>query len=96
MTLAVFVDAGVVTAGRISRTTSDEWAVTPGLGARFRTPVGPIRIDVAYNPSPPQRGPLYVPGPEGEMLVRVADDFRPERPSLLRRFQVHLGVGQAF
>lgn len=94
--LAFFVDAGVLAAGRLRDVTSDDWAVTPGIGARFTTPVGPIRVDIAYNPFPPPRGPLYVPSAEGDTLVRVADDFRLERPGWLRRFQLHLGVGQAF
>lgn len=94
--LALFVDAGALTNERAQDMDGDDWVVTPGLGIRVATPVGPLRLDVAYNPHAPQRGPLYVPAPAGDTLVRVADDFRPERQPWHRRIQIHLGIGRVF
>lgn len=49
---AAFVDGAVLTAGDNGLfTLSDNFmAVTPGIGIRYRSPVGPIRVDVAYRP----------------------------------------------
>jgi hypothetical protein len=47
---AVFLDGAVVSSSftRINETVA---AVTPGFGIRYRSPVGPIRVDVGLNPS---------------------------------------------
>jgi outer membrane protein assembly factor BamA len=47
---AVFVDGGLVGGGSISTLGVGTGAITPGAGLRYRSPVGPIRIDVGYNP----------------------------------------------
>lgn len=100
--LAVFVDAGTVGIGRVWEGLED-WRVTPGAGARIQTPVGPLRVDLAYNFYPPPVGRLYVnevrPGDEGESrLVRLADDFQAPEPPMLSwsRLKLHIAVGQAF
>ena len=33
--------------------------MTPGVGARLSTPIGPIRLDAAYNSYAPPAGPAY-------------------------------------
>ena len=45
-----FLDGGTVWD---SSTGPREAVVTPGVGLRFNSPIGPLRIDVAYNPSGP-------------------------------------------
>ncbi len=42
-----FVDVGQVWADR-SEVRFDQLEVTPGLGLRYLTPIGPVRVDVAY------------------------------------------------
>ena len=91
--LAVFVDAGGVwqRGGEISTAVI---RVTPGIGLRLSTPLGPARLDVAYNPYKLQAGTLFqvdqdgsltpVPGQESYILPRS------------RKFTVHVAVGQAF
>ncbi|HET6837446.1 MAG TPA: BamA/TamA family outer membrane protein, partial [Gemmatimonadales bacterium] len=90
---AAFVDAGGVwqregpRSGRVIR-------VTPGVGIRIATPLGPARLDVAYNPNSLQPGALFqadeagnltpVPG-EGEYVL-----------SRDRRYAIHIAVGQPF
>lgn len=94
--LAFFVDAGAVTRERHRLLAGGEWRVTPGAGLRIRTPIGPVRVDVAYNPYAPISAPLFLTEPETGTLVRVADDFAPPRPGFLSRFRVHLAVGEPF
>ncbi|MEJ2502542.1 MAG: BamA/TamA family outer membrane protein [Gemmatimonadota bacterium] len=100
--LAVFVDAGTVGPERLWEDPSD-WRVTPGLGFRIRTPVGPIRVDLGYNFYPPPVGDLYVTEVDeqsGEQrLVRIDDAFAPAAPSFWPpwdRLALHIAVGQAF
>ncbi|HSL69504.1 MAG TPA: BamA/TamA family outer membrane protein, partial [Longimicrobiales bacterium] len=90
--LAVFVDGGSVGTDNFWRL--DDWRVTPGVGLRIQSPVGPARIDVAYLPYGPPIGPLY--SVEGDTLVRVRDDFRPVQGNFFSRFRIHLAIGQAF
>lgn len=51
VTLAAFVDAGSVGA-RFGGTAA---VFTPGIGVRYLSPVGPIRVDLGYNPKADER-----------------------------------------
>lgn len=93
--LAAFVDAGTVGLEPLWKMTSN-WVVTPGAGIRINTPVGPARIDVAYNPYPEPRAPLFVPDPDTNALERIDRGFRPDGPGFFQRFRIHVAVGQAF
>lgn len=91
--LAGFVDAGGVwqREGPRSRRVI---RVTPGVGIRIATPLGPARLDVAYNPNKLQPGALFqfddagtltpVPGQESYVLSRD------------RKYTIHIAVGQPF
>ena len=91
--LAAFVDAG----GVWQRGPNERTAVirvTPGIGLRVATPLGPARLDVAYNPYKLQPGALFqfdqagnlfpVPGQGSYVLPRS------------RKFTFHVAVGQPF
>jgi outer membrane protein insertion porin family len=68
--------------------------VTPGLGLRLGTPLGPARLDVAYNPYKLQAGPLFQVDTLGGLTpVPGQDSYVKARRS---RFTYHLAVGQAF
>lgn len=71
--------------------------VTPGLGLRITTPLGPVRLDAGYNGYLPEEGPLY--RKEGTQLIRLDPPlYRPERPEgwVRRHLVLHFSVGQAF
>ena len=90
---AVFVDGGGVWQ-RQGRQTTAVFRVTPGIGLRVATPLGPARLDVAYNPYKLQAGTLFqfddagnltpVPGEGSYVLPRS------------RKYAIHIAVGQPF
>jgi len=91
---AAFVDAGRVTEREGSILTLDLPMVTPGVGLRIATPLGPIRLDVAYNgyDLPAARRYRVV---EDQLEFQGVDAPAP-RGKLGRRLKWHFAVGQAF
>ncbi|GMV05147.1 MAG: hypothetical protein AMXMBFR53_14260 [Gemmatimonadota bacterium] len=85
--------------------------VTPGFGFRYLSPIGPLRVDLAYRPSGGERlqvvtnGIALVTAPDGtrtwtptESLVALKTlVLYDSSPALsLQRFQLHISIGQAF
>ena len=62
---AMFTDAGQVWNGTITGIHGLYW--TPGLGVRAYTPIGPIRVDVAYNAYLRPYGEAYYNAPVGSV-----------------------------
>ena len=93
--LAAFADAGTIGLDPLWKLDS-QWRVTPGFGVRASTPVGPIRVDIAYNPYPEQKGPLVAEEETTRALRRLNPSFRPDPPTFFGRFRLHVAVGQAF
>lgn len=105
--MAGFVDAGQVWAPGVDgaqtgyRTQGGSVRITPGVGLRITTPVGPIRVDIGYNPYDAPVGPLYLTldddrgRPTGELILQDPA-FTPPAGRLLDRLQFHIAVGQAF
>jgi hypothetical protein len=58
------------------------------------TPLGPARLDVAYNGYPIQAGRLYLIHPTGNLELLQASYQPPKRT--LQNWVIQLGVGQAF
>lgn len=88
---AAFVDAGTVWERGASLTSGANVRLTPGLGLRFATPLGPARFDVAYNDRPLPQGTLY--SSLDGVLTLVRSDF--QKPAS-HRFNLQVSVGQAF
>jgi outer membrane protein insertion porin family len=89
--LAAFVDAG----GAWQRGDRNPVIrVTPGIGLRVATPLGPARLDMAYNPYRLQAGPLFQFAENGDLTpVEGREEFVRERDSKLT---FHFAVGQPF
>jgi outer membrane protein insertion porin family len=89
--LAAFVDAG----GAWQRGDGDPVIrVTPGIGIRLSTPLGPARVDLAYNPYRLQAGPLFQFDEDGELApVPGQEEYVRERDG---RLTWHFAVGQPF
>jgi outer membrane protein assembly complex protein YaeT len=96
--LAAFVDAGQLWDQTTGGLIPSGWRATPGLGIRIATPLGPMRLDAAYNGYARQPGPLYVVNTAGGTLdLKYSDYPGPKRSTaFLRRLQLHFSVGQAF
>ena len=93
MRLAAFVDAGSVSTGNLWDAT--DWRFTPGVGLRITTPVGPARVDMAYNPYGAVRGRLFVVDDQRQ-IVRAQDDFSVPVGGFWSRLKFHVAIGQAF
>ncbi|MGQ0562216.1 MAG: BamA/OMP85 family outer membrane protein [Gemmatimonadota bacterium] len=94
--LAAFVDAGAVGTGHIWSLDAHDWRYTPGIGLRIRTPVGPARVDLAYNPYDPVHSVLFLAHPDSTSITPIRDDYAPPAPSFFGRLRVHVAIGQAF
>jgi hypothetical protein len=80
-------------------------AVTPGVGVRYLSPVGPVRVDVGLDPETSEKLPVVTEdvASGGRGLVTL-DESRVYSPthgsgglnSLLARLTLHLSIGEAF
>lgn len=91
--LAVFVDAGSVWERGGGPGSGPALRITPGAGLRFVTPLGPARLDLAYNGYALAPGRLYLLHPAGDLELLQQQFQRVSRNS---RWVFQLGVGQAF
>lgn len=91
--LAAFVDAGGVWQ-RNGPQPAAVVRVTPGIGIRIATPLGPARLDVAYNPYKLQSGTLFQFDRAGN-LFPVANQGSYILPRK-GKFVFHIAVGQPF
>ena len=88
MRFAVFSDVGAVW----DQAGSARWRMTPGVGLRFASPLGPIRFDVGFNKYQLEPGTVYTTTPAGDLRV-IDTDFVRKRD---RTYTLHFSVGQAF
>jgi outer membrane protein assembly factor BamA len=52
--------------------------VTPGLGVRVRSPIGPLRVDVAYNGYQSTTGSAYFVGSDNVLRCVSPDNTIPD------------------
>jgi outer membrane protein assembly factor BamA len=96
--LGIFVDIGQLYQRGPSSIAFNALRITPGVGVRLATPLGPVRLDVAYNG--------YAPEPGSLLLQKAGGDFEehspsyPRTPTPPRRFVDRLvfqfAIGQAY
>ena len=95
---AAFVDGALVGSENSLDLGRAAGAVTPGLGVRYHSPVGPIRIDVGYRPT--QSETLNVVTATDALgdraIVELDTPRRYERNKFTERLTLHLSIGQAF
>jgi outer membrane protein assembly factor BamA len=100
---ALFVDAGWLRGRTLGGGSRADGAITPGFGVRYRSPVGPIRVDLGLNPSRQDSLPVITEDSATGQLVRL----RQQRAygavtssnffgQLFQRLTLHLSIGEAF
>jgi len=65
-----------------------------GFGIRYRTPVGPLRLDLAYSINPPRYNGF--PGNYSQLLQCSAANTCQAQPLSISHFQFFFSIGQAF
>jgi outer membrane protein assembly factor BamA len=118
MEWAAFVDGAVVGGSKLRRLNEitklvhGATAITPGVGFRYRSPVGPIRIDLGYNPkivddlivvttvpdSTGRQGLVQLTDIDGNPILRryVSGGTAKGPLSIFNRTVLHLSIGQAY
>jgi len=98
---AVFVDAGMVSQRTNPTLAKRATAVTPGFGFRYKSPVGPIRADVGFNPGHTETLPVVTENTvNGQKTLVTLQQRRTYSPTnghgILGRMILHLSIGEAF
>ena len=100
---AAFIDGGVVGSSVVTGLSSlrnlvhGSTATTAGVGIRYKSPVGPVRIDLGYDPTGEEMLQVITQEPlggEGRIIpLKEQRRYHKDRP-LLDRFQLHFSIGQ--
>jgi len=103
---ATFVDGALLGQGSLQSATKGAGAITPGVGVRYISPVGPIRVDLGLNPTLPEDLPVItqVRDTDGQYrIVQLKDQWRynPTKGAagitgVLRRLTLRLSIGEAY
>ena len=110
---AAFLDGAVVGGSAIGDLSDSlslprySMAVTPGVGFRYKSPVGPIRIDLGYNPKRTEQLPVLTTVRDAQGVERFVplDETRSYNSggtasgilgAIFNRLVVHLSIGQAY
>ena len=100
--------AGFIDAGYVSQKTNPELprrraSITPGFGVRYRSPVGPIRVDLGINPGLAESLPVLTETTvNGEKRLVRLNELRNFKPvgkgffGVLDRLVLHLSIGEAY
>jgi outer membrane protein insertion porin family/translocation and assembly module TamA len=83
----LFVDASDLTSA-VGVVRTDAPHLSPGVGLRYMTPVGPIRLDIGYR----------VPGAQQPASSETSSNYAPPPKEIFGFFPgaVHLAIGQAY
>jgi outer membrane protein assembly factor BamA len=104
---AVFVDAGRVGASNLGKLLKGASAVTPGVGLRYTSPVGPVRVDLAIRPTRTEDMTVVTQVRDSLGQLHLVELATPKRYNpaegphgflgkLTSRLQLHLYIGEAY
>ncbi len=104
---AVFVDGAVVGTTRFTALLGSTATITPGFGVRFKTPVGPVRLDLGVRPRVVERLPVITQVTAADssfqlITLRTSRRFDQAEATggflkqIFSRLTLHLAIGPAF
>jgi hypothetical protein len=100
---AGFIDAAYVSQRTNPDLPKSKAAVTPGFGVRYRSPVGPIRVDLGINPGLAETLPVVtetvIDGDNRLVTLNQRRRFSTVGRGIggvLDRMVLHLSIGEAF
>ena len=98
---AAFVDGGLVRQKTNPALPARKGAITPGFGFRYRSPVGPIRADIGFNPGGTESLPVVTENiVNGQRTLVTLQQRRSYSPAagggILKRMVLHLSIGEAY
>jgi outer membrane protein assembly complex protein YaeT len=73
------------------KTDFDYMVHSAGFGVRYRTPVGPVRMDFSFSPNSPR---FF--GCNGTMSELISSGCQSKTDQRINRFQFHFSLGQTF
>jgi outer membrane protein assembly factor BamA len=103
---AVFIDGGVIGSGNvrgvktISNFVKGTTAITPGVGVRYDSPVGPIRVDIGFSPNRTETLGVVTAVPDSTGKIRIVPllgsrQYRPAK-TFMQRLVLHFSIGEAY
>ncbi|HJQ19082.1 MAG TPA: BamA/TamA family outer membrane protein [Gemmatimonadaceae bacterium] len=112
MAWAAFLDGGVVGGSHLQNFSDireivhGSWALTPGAGFRYKSPVGPVRVDLGYNPrrTEPLRVVTTAVDATGKQRLVTLNTTRNYTTggtatgfwALFNQLVLHLSIGEAY
>ena len=104
---AFFVDAGRVGSAQLDIKLPARSAVTPGIGFRYLSPIGPVRVDLGWRPKRVEELPVITQAGDSITNLRLINLNIPKRydetegqrgflGKLTSRLQLHLYIGEAY
>nr|MDQ3081785.1 outer membrane protein assembly factor [Gemmatimonadota bacterium] len=100
---AAFLDGAYVSQRTNPELSRSKAAITPGVGVRYRSPVGPIRVDIGINPGAAETLPVIteetIAGETRLVTLGQTRFFAPLKggfSGILNRTTIHLSIGEAF
>jgi outer membrane protein assembly complex protein YaeT len=95
----LFVDVGQLYERQQTFVTLKNIRITPGVGLRITTPLGPVRLDAAYNGYAPEPGTLFFQDTTSGSLVEHRSSY-PKTPTaphgFWNRIVLQFAIGQAY
>ncbi len=107
MGAAVFVDAGRIGANNLGTLLKARSAITPGVGFRYRSPIGPVRIDLGWRPNITEDLPVMTQVSDSAGRLRLVELNTPKHYNptaaahgflggITSRMQLHIYIGEAY
>ena len=97
---AAFVDGAFLGSGGLADVAKGNGALTPGVGVRYYSPAGAIRVDIGWRPKLVEDLAVITEVRTAEGERRIVQLATPKRYSPVQGFwdhlTLHLSLGQAF